>query len=68
VERRGEEIHVTTTEARSGFRGTHVRNILLISLVLAIAAMSAVWIIPALNSSQHPPDNATVDERTVPVP
>lgn len=52
MERQGEEIHVTETEAKAGRRGNHVRNILLISLFLAIVIMSAMWITGALNAPQ----------------
>ncbi len=50
MERHGEEIHITPEEARGGRSGSTVRTILLISLVLAIGALSAVWIIGALNT------------------
>jgi hypothetical protein len=52
MEREGDEVHVTTTEARSGSRGRHARNILLLSLLLVIVALSATWIFGAMNSPQ----------------
>lgn len=64
MERRGDEIHVSPVEARAGSTPHIVRYVLIISLFLAIAAMSAIWIVGALDSPQHPPDNATVDERS----
>ncbi len=47
MERRGEEIRETTEEARAGSTPGIVRWVLLISLVLAVAAMSAIWIFGA---------------------
>jgi hypothetical protein len=48
MERQGDEIHVTTTEASGGSTPHIVRYVLAISLILAIGALSAVWIIGAL--------------------
>ncbi len=45
----GEEVHLDTQEARSGDTPHIVRYVLLISLLLAILAMSAIWITGALN-------------------
>jgi hypothetical protein len=44
----GEEIHVDDTEASGGSKPGVMRWVLGISLLLAVVAMSAVWIIPAL--------------------
>lgn len=52
MERQGEEVEVTTTEARGGETPHIVRYVLIISLVLAIAAMSLIWITGATNSAQ----------------
>ncbi len=48
MERRGDEVHIETDEARAGESSGVVRWVLGISLTLAVIAMSAVWIIPAL--------------------
>jgi hypothetical protein len=56
MERRGEEVHTETDEARAGSTPGIVRYVLGFSLVLAVIAMSAVWIIPALTKGD------TVDE------
>jgi len=56
MERRGEEVHTETNDARAGSTPGVVRYVLGISLALAIIAMSAVWIIPSLTQSD------TVDE------
>lgn len=50
MEREGEEVHVTTTEARGGSTPHIVRYILMFSLLLAIGALSAIWITGALNT------------------
>ncbi len=49
MERRGDEVHIETDEARAGESSGVVRWVLGISLTLAVIAMSAVWIIPALS-------------------
>lgn len=49
MQRIGEEVHVDTDEARAGSTPHIVRYVLLISLALAIIAMSAVWITRALS-------------------
>ena len=43
-----DHIEVTEIEASGGVKGQGVRYVLVISLILAVIAMSAVWIIPAL--------------------
>ena len=50
MERQGDEVHVTETEASGGVKNQGVRYVLAISLLLAIVAMSAMWIIPALSN------------------
>lgn len=49
MQRRGDEVHIETEEARAGETTNVVRWVLGISLGLAVVAMSAVWIIPALS-------------------
>lgn len=58
MERRGDEVHITTDEARSGNERGIVRYVLAISLGLAIIALSAIWINGALSGPQHRADNA----------
>lgn len=48
MERHGDEVELTPTEARGGSTPHIVRYVLGISLVLAIIAMTLVWVIPAL--------------------
>ena len=52
MERHGEEVEVTTTEARGGETPHIVRYVLIISLVLAIVAMSVIWITGAVGTEQ----------------
>ena len=51
MHREGEEVHVTTEEARSGRRGNHVITVLIVSLLLACAAMTIAWVTGALTST-----------------
>ena len=45
MERQGDEVHVTETEASGGSQPHIVRYVLGISLLLVVALMSLVWII-----------------------
>ncbi|WP_144096146.1 hypothetical protein [Croceicoccus sediminis] len=54
----GEEVHVTTDEARGGDTPHVMRYVLLFSILLAILVLSAVWIIGAWMNS--PADGWTV--------
>lgn len=65
MERHGEEVEVSTTEARGGETPHIVRYVLIISLVLAIGAMSVIWITGALNSAQ-PERNSPVSGQATP--
>lgn len=44
MERQGDEVHVTTEEARSGRTGMGVFQVLTISLVLILIAYGVVWL------------------------
>jgi hypothetical protein len=65
MERHGEEVEVSTTEARGGETPHIVRYVLIISLVLAIGAMSVIWITGALSSAQ-PERNSPVSGQATP--
>ena len=52
MRRQGDEIHIKTDDARGGSTPSVVRYVLLIGLVLAIVALSAVWITGAMTSPQ----------------
>ena len=58
MERQGEEIHISTEEARGGSTPHIVRYVLGISLLLAIVLLSLVWITGAMTGSQHLSDSA----------
>lgn len=51
MERHGEEVELTKTEARAGTTPHIVRYVLGISLLLAIAALSFIWISGTLSTS-----------------
>lgn len=53
MKRIGEELHIDTDEARSGTTPHIVRYVLVISLLLAIIALSAVWITGAISMLPH---------------
>ena len=50
MERQGEEVHVTTNEARGGSTQHIVRYVLMFSLLLAIGTLSLIWITGALTT------------------
>lgn len=49
MEMHDQEVHISTDEARGGNTPHIVRYVLLISLFLAVAALSLIWILGALN-------------------
>lgn len=57
MERQGDEVHIETTEARGGRTPHIVRYVLAISLFLAVAALSLIWIVGAVNSD--PPNGGS---------
>ena len=65
MERQGDEVHVNTSEARGGSTPHIVRYVLVISLLLAIVALSLVWITGALSSAQ-PERNSPVSGQATP--
>ena len=52
MERQGEEVHIETNEARGGSTPHIVRYVLVISLVLAIGALTLIWITGAATTPQ----------------
>jgi flagellar basal body-associated protein FliL len=44
MHREGEEVHVSTNEARAGRKGSFLLQILVISLILVVAAMAGLWL------------------------
>jgi hypothetical protein len=60
MERHGDEVHITTEEARGGVTNHGVRYVLAIGLLLAIVALSAIWITGAFEQPRYPePEAAT---------
>ena len=45
MERQGDEVHLTETEATGGVKAQGVRYVLGVSLLLIVIAMSAIWIL-----------------------
>jgi hypothetical protein len=67
METQGQEVHLDKEEARSGSTPGVVRYVLLISLVLAIVAMAAVWMTGALTTPEtggHADTEKAVSEQT----
>lgn len=63
MERHGDEVHITTEEASAGRKPHIVRYVLAISLVLAVVALSVIWITGAVSSDENrPKDAATAEE------
>ena len=48
MERKGDEVHLTETEATGAVKSHGVRIVLGISLLLVVVAMSAVWILGSI--------------------
>ena len=59
----GEEVHLSTEEASGGSKEGVVRKVLAIGLVLAILALSLIWITGAVSSDDPQADNASVGAR-----
>jgi hypothetical protein len=62
MERRGDEVHLSTDEARSGRTPHIVRYILAISTLLIIVLLSAIWIIGAQSTPQDRPGDETTNQ------
>ena len=62
MEKQGNEVHVDTDEARGGSTPNVVRWVLAISLLLAVVAMSAIWIIPAMMTDDTAADATVADQ------
>jgi hypothetical protein len=59
METRGEEVHLDKVEARGGSTPHVVRYVLLISLVLVVVAMAAIWITGAASAPDDTGGTAT---------
>ena len=51
MERQGDEIHVDETEASGGAKKQGMRYVLAISVILAIVALTLIWVTGALSST-----------------
>ncbi len=65
MHREGDEVHIDSTEARSGDTPHVVRYVLVIGLLLAIVALSAVWMVGAAGAPQGD-RNGVVTNQAVP--
>lgn len=59
----GNEIHVSEEEASGGSKDGVVRWVLIFGLILAIGALSLIWIGGALSSDDPDADNANVSAK-----
>ena len=78
MERHGEEVDLTPTEARGGSTPHNVRYVLIISIVLAIVVLSIVWmtgaattesadtVTPVTNQATPEPTLDTMDAQPAP--
>ena len=65
MERHGDEVHITTEEARGGRTTQIMRFVLAISVLLAIVALALVWV--ATSSSKPDVNQSTAsDQATAP--
>lgn len=65
MHRIGEEIHLDVDEARSGQTLHVMRYVLGVSLLLAIAALSAIWISAALSNNVSHGRPVTAEEHAL---
>ncbi len=67
MERQGDEVHIETDEARGASTPHIVRYVLAISLLLAIAAMTFIWVTGAVTSDEGE-QNGPVSGQKTPAP
>jgi len=65
MQRVGDEVHLDDDEARGGSTPHILRYVLIISLVLAIGAMSAIWISRALHEAAPSGQAVTAEEHAL---
>lgn len=63
--RTGDEVHLDDDEARGGSTPHIVRYVLITSLVLAVLAMSTIWIGRALSDKPANGDPVTAEEHAL---
>lgn len=59
MHREGPEIHLDPQEARAGRKGSFLLKVLLLSMVLIVAAMGAIWLIGAATAPEAPAPEPT---------
>ena len=59
----GNEVHVSEEEASGGSKEGVVRWVLIFGLILAIGALSLIWITGAMSNTDPDADNASVDAK-----
>jgi hypothetical protein len=67
MERQGDEVHIETNEARGGSTPHIVRYVLAISLLLAIGALTLIWVLGAA-STEQPAQNGPISGQATPPP
>lgn len=67
MQRHGDEVDLTTDEARGGSTPHIVRYVLLISLFLAAAAMTIAWVSGALTADGSSEDSVVSNQSVPPV-
>jgi hypothetical protein len=63
MHKEGESVHLSEEEASGGSKDGVVRWVLIIGTLLAIAALSAIWIGGALSSTDPDADNVNVSAK-----
>lgn len=63
MHKEGDSVHLSEEEASGGRKEGGVRWVLIIGTLLAIVALSAIWITGALSSSDPDADNANVSAK-----
>lgn len=67
MERQGDEVHIETNEARGGSTPHIVRYVLIISLLLAVVALSLIWMTGAASTPQGD-RNGPISGQATPAP
>lgn len=65
MQRVGDEVHLDDDEARSGSTPHVVRWMLIFGLLLAVLAMSAIWVTRAIHEQPRQGDPVTAEEHAL---
>lgn len=68
MERQGDEVHIETDEARGASTPHIVRYVLAISLLLAIAALTLIWVTGAATNDAQADRNGPISGQATPPP